>query len=145
MRKLYCWVAVDSFGVKRTKMLRTSAEIAKFEPSTSRRNYLSIYQTKASDCFRCGNVLYANFNFLLIINAFSKYVELVQLFDQWSHSIIEALGLVWTYRQGPPELMTSDQGSFVDGSVFRNFPGLFCFRKISLCITRRQTGRQRLV
>ena len=67
---------------------------------------------------------YANTNhrhFLLIVDTFSKFIELVPLFDQESHSIIQGLSDGWIYRHGPPVSVLSDQGPSVDGIEVREF------------------------
>ena len=57
--------------------------------------------------------------FLLLVDLFSKYIELVPMADQESETISNAIQNGWIYRHGPPVTVLSDQGPNVDGSHIR--------------------------
>ena len=59
--------------------------------------------------------------FLLLIDVFSKFVELYPMPDQESRTIIDAIQDVWIHRHGPPTTMLSDQGPNLDGLEIRKF------------------------
>ena len=52
---------------------------------------------------------FGNRYFLQIRDMFSKWVELVPMCNQTSHTIVEALEAAWILRHGPPEVCLSDQ------------------------------------
>lgn len=60
-------------------------------------------------------------HFLLLVDTFSKFIELVPLFDQEACSIIQGLSDGWIFRYGPPVSVLSDQGPSVDGVEVRDF------------------------
>ena len=57
--------------------------------------------------------------FLLLVDIFSKYVELYPMPDQESSTIIRGIVDDWIHRHGPPDYMISDQGPNVDGIEVR--------------------------
>ena len=60
--------------------------------------------------------------FLLIVDLFTRMIELVPLHDQTVDSIIVAFQQGWIYRgHGVPELVVTDQGAQLDGEQFREF------------------------
>ena len=82
--------------------------------------------------FDVATLPYANTNhqhFFLLIDTFSKFVELVPLFNQESRSIIQGLSDGWIFRHGPPTSMLSDQGPNVDGFEVREFLATFNIEK----------------
>ena len=58
--------------------------------------------------------------FLLMVDLFSKFVELYPMSDQESSTIIRGILDCWVYRHGPPNSILSDQGPNVDGSEIRS-------------------------
>ena len=48
------------------------------------------------------------------------YRYFLQITDQTSHKIVEALESSWILRHGPPEIFLSDQGPNVDGTEIRD-------------------------
>ena len=82
--------------------------------------------------FDVATLPYASTNhrhFLLLVDTFSKFMELVPLFDQESRSIVQALGDGWIFRHGPPVSLLSDQGPNVDGIEVREFLARFNIEK----------------
>ena len=57
--------------------------------------------------------------FLLLVDMFSKYIELYPMPDQESSTIIRGIVNGWIHRHGPPDCMISDQGPNVDGTEVR--------------------------
>ena len=58
--------------------------------------------------------------FLLMVDTFSKFVELYPMADQESSTIVTAILDGWVHRHGPPNCMLSDQGPNVDGTEIRH-------------------------
>ena len=67
--------------------------------------------------------------FLLLIDAFSKYVELCPMTNQESSTIATAILDGWVHRRGPPDYMLSDQGPNVDGVEIRNVLARYGIKK----------------
>ena len=60
--------------------------------------------------------------FLLIVDLFSRHIEIAPLRDQRATTLVEAFEHSWIYRgHGVPKVILSDQGSNVDGETFRSF------------------------
>ena len=60
--------------------------------------------------------------FLLMVDLFSRYVELEPLKDQEASSLLRAFEQGWVYRgHGMPSIILTDKGTNVDGQVFREF------------------------
>ena len=58
--------------------------------------------------------------FALMVNLFSRYVEIVPLEDQTTTSIVQALKWGWIFRgHGVPDILLTDQGRNVDGEEIR--------------------------
>ena len=57
--------------------------------------------------------------FLLMVDLFSKFIELYPMADQESSTIVRGIFDGWVYRHGPPNYILSDQGPNVDGSEIR--------------------------
>ena len=53
--------------------------------------------------------------FLLVVDMFTRHIELVTLHDQTSESIENAFTSGWIHRHGVPKILVSDQGRNVDG------------------------------
>ena len=54
--------------------------------------------------------------FLLIVDLFTRYIELVPLHNQTVDSVIAAFEQGWIYRgHGVPEVIITDQGAQLDG------------------------------
>ena len=58
--------------------------------------------------------------FLLMVDLFSKFVELYPMADQESSTIVSGILDGWVYRHILPNFILSDQGPNVDGSEIRN-------------------------
>ena len=59
--------------------------------------------------------------FALIVDLFSRYVELIPLRDQTAESIAEAFLVGWIFRgHGIPDVLLTDQGKNVDGHEIRD-------------------------
>ena len=67
--------------------------------------------------------------FLLLIDAFSKYVELCPMTNQESSTIATAILDGWVHRHGPPDCMLSDQGPNVDGVEVKNVLARYGIKK----------------
>ena len=79
---------------------------------------------RQADAYDVATLPYASTShrhFLLLVDTFSKFIELVPIFDQEAHSIIQGLSDGWIYRHGPPVSMLSGQGPSVDGGEVRRF------------------------
>ena len=60
--------------------------------------------------------------FLLMVDLFTRYVEVVPLKDQEAGSLLEAFEQGWVYRgHGMPRYLLTDQGTNIDGQGFREF------------------------
>ena len=60
--------------------------------------------------------------FLLMVDLFSRYMEVYPLKDQEATSLVKAFEQGWIYRgHGVPARILSDQGSNIDGHTFREF------------------------
>ena len=60
--------------------------------------------------------------FLLMVDLFTRYVELQPLKDQEASSILGAFEQGWIYRcHGMPRIVPTDKGANMDGSTFRKF------------------------
>ena len=60
--------------------------------------------------------------FLLMVDLFTRYIELYPLTDQEARSLVKAFEQGWIYRgHGVPVKILSDQGSSIDGEKFREF------------------------
>ena len=60
--------------------------------------------------------------FLLIVDLFTRYVELHPLKDQETGSILDAFEQAWIYRgHGRQNIVLTDKGANVDGQTFREF------------------------
>ena len=60
--------------------------------------------------------------FLLMVDLFSRHIEIEPLKDQRAATLIRAFEHGWIYRgHGVPSVILSDQGSNVDGETFREF------------------------
>ena len=60
--------------------------------------------------------------FLLMVDLFTRYVELQPLRDQEANSIIEAFEQGWIYRgHGMPSIVLTDKGANLDSQIFREF------------------------
>ena len=60
--------------------------------------------------------------FLLMVDLFTRYIELYPLADQEASSLVKAFEQGWIYRgHGVPVKILSDQGSSIDGVKFREF------------------------
>ena len=58
--------------------------------------------------------------FALIVDLFSRYVEIIPLQDQTAESITQAFKVGWVFRgHGIPEVLLTDQGKNVDGHEVR--------------------------
>ena len=55
--------------------------------------------------------------FLVIVDLFTRFVELVPLRDQRAETISEAFLGDWVYRHGLPKILVTDQAHNMDGSV----------------------------
>ena len=58
--------------------------------------------------------------FMIVIDLFSKFIELVPLKDQVASTICQGLLDGWIFKHGPPRIMLSDQGPNVDGTEVRD-------------------------
>ena len=54
---------------------------------------------------------------LLVVDTFSKWIEIIPMRDQTTKSIKKAFLAGWVYRHGVPTVLMSDQGKNVDGEV----------------------------
>ena len=60
--------------------------------------------------------------FLLMVDLFTRYIEIQPLKDQCARTLVEAFERGWIYRgYGVPQTILSDQGKNVDGETFREF------------------------
>ena len=60
--------------------------------------------------------------FLLMVDLFSRYIEIQPLRNQEAESLVSAFEQGWIYRgHGVPVKILSDQGSSIDGRKFREF------------------------
>ena len=57
--------------------------------------------------------------FLLMVDLFSKFIELYPMADQESGTIVDAIKNRWIYKHGPPSYVLSDQGPNVDSTEVR--------------------------
>ena len=58
--------------------------------------------------------------FLLMVDLFTRYIELYPLADREAGSLVKAFEQGWIYRgHGVPVKSLSDQGSSIDGDKFR--------------------------
>ena len=55
--------------------------------------------------------------FLLVVDTFSKWIEIIPMRDQTAESIKKAFLAGWVYRHGVPTVLMSDQGKNVEGEV----------------------------
>ena len=55
--------------------------------------------------------------FLLVVDTFSKWIEIIPMRDQTAESIKKAFLEGWVNRHGVPAVLMSDQGKNVDGEV----------------------------
>ena len=75
--------------------------------------------------------------FLLMVDLFSRHIEIEPLKDQRAATLIRAFEHGWIYRgHGVPSVILSDQGSNVDGETFREF----C---LSLGVNKKRTSPYR--
>ena len=59
---------------------------------------------------------------LLMVDLFTRYVELRPLKDQETDTILDAFQMGWVYRgHGMPRIVLTDQGANLDGRTFREF------------------------
>ena len=56
---------------------------------------------------------------LIIVDLFSKFVEIVAMRDQTAESVRSGLENWWLYRYGMPDSLLTDQGRNVDGECIR--------------------------
>ena len=66
---------------------------------------------------------------LIIIDLFSKFVEIVAMRDQTAESVCSALLNGWIYRYGVPDMLLTDQGRNVDGEAVRKMCAGFGINK----------------
>ena len=60
--------------------------------------------------------------FLLMVDLFTRLIEIMPLHDQTCESVIRAFEQGWIYRgHGVPQMILTDQGSQLDGTEFRTF------------------------
>ena len=60
--------------------------------------------------------------FLLMVDLFTRYVELQPLRDQEASTLLDAFQQGWVYRgHGMPAIILTDKGANLDGRVFREF------------------------
>ena len=60
--------------------------------------------------------------FLLMVDLFTRYIEIQPMKDQCARTLVEAFERGWIYRgHGVPQTILSDQGRNVDGETFREF------------------------
>ena len=60
--------------------------------------------------------------FLLMVDLFTRYVELQPLRDQEANTLLDAFQQGWVYRgHGMPAIILTDKGANLDGRVFREF------------------------
>ena len=60
--------------------------------------------------------------FILMVDLFTRQIELMPLHDQTYQSVVKAFEQGWVYRgHGVPEIVLTDQGSQLDGEDFRGF------------------------
>ena len=60
--------------------------------------------------------------FLLMVDLFTRQIELMPLHDQTYQSVVKAFEHGWVYRgHGIPDIILTDQGSQLDGEDFRGF------------------------
>ena len=55
--------------------------------------------------------------FLVVVDLFSRYAELVPLKDQMAHTVCEAVKSEWVHRHGPPLRIITDQAHNMDGEL----------------------------
>ena len=66
---------------------------------------------------------------LIIIDLFSKFVEIVAMRDQTAESVCSALLNGWIYRNRVPDMLLRDQGRNVDGEAVRKMCAGFGINK----------------
>ena len=66
---------------------------------------------------------------LIVIDLFSKFVEIVAMRDQTAESVCSALLNGWIYRYGVPDMLLTDQGRNVDGEAVRKMCARFGINK----------------
>ena len=66
---------------------------------------------------------------LVIVDLFSRYVELVPLKDQTADSVCSAVRSEWIHRHGPPQRIITDQGRNVDGQLMSQLCDSFGIEK----------------
>ena len=66
---------------------------------------------------------------LIIVDLFSKFVEVVAMQDQTAEFVRNAIETGWVYRYGVPDVLLSDQGRNVDGEVIRQMCTYFGIEK----------------
>uniref|UniRef100_A0ABD2XR19 RNA-directed DNA polymerase n=1 Tax=Trichogramma kaykai TaxID=54128 RepID=A0ABD2XR19_9HYME len=67
---------------------------------------------------------------LSIIDRFSRWPEAIPLRDSTAPTVTQAIFDHWISRYGTPSIITSDQGSQFEGSVFAEFTRLFGIQRI---------------
>ena len=67
--------------------------------------------------------------FLILVDGFSKFTELVPMANQEADTIVNAILANWIYRHGPPKIMISDQAPNVDGEKVRELLAKFGVEK----------------
>ena len=60
--------------------------------------------------------------FLLMVDLFTRYIEIQPLHDQEASTILAAFQQGWVYRgHGMPSIVLTDRGANLDGKTFRGF------------------------
>ena len=60
--------------------------------------------------------------FLLMVDLFTRYVEILPLKDQEAGTLLDAFEQGWVYRgHGMPKFLLTDRGANIDGQTFRDF------------------------
>ena len=67
--------------------------------------------------------------FLVIVDLFSRFVELVPLRDQCAETVSEAFIDGWVYRHGLPKILVTDQAHNMDGNVMTDLCDRMCIEK----------------
>ena len=66
---------------------------------------------------------------LIIVDLFSKFVELAAMRDQTAESVRRAIETGWLYRYGVPDVLLTDQGRNVDGEEVKSMCAKFGIEK----------------
>lgn len=84
--------------------------------------------------------------YLLIVDYYSKFIEVIKLQNLTSNEIINQLKIVFS-RQGIPEILMSDNGPEYSSSDFKAFSQQWCFRHVtsSPCYPQSNGQAERMV